>query len=224
MRDYLSVSTLWKALILGGIVTAMAIPRFLEGAVDIHFYIPASVAAMTLTSGAVVAWGRKGGMCGIWPGTRQGSAGLGLALLLALLATSVYLLGFDPVCRKALEATGNAQMLRLRYPPTLRGRVALVLWSAGFETVFFRASAMSFLARLTGRTSVAVAGSVTLHVMVAAAQLSRAGIYEPLPYTLFLVGTAAAGAIGCLLFARAGLPAAMLFAGALNVHVFFLSH
>jgi len=41
--------------------------------------------------------------------------------------------------------------MALRYPASLGGCVAVMLWSASFETMFFQAATMSFLMRVADR-------------------------------------------------------------------------
>ena len=98
------------------------------------------------------------------------------------------------------------------------GRLALLLWSAGFETFFFVAATMSFLARLTRRQWVAVSGAALFRMFVATVQLEAAQVWEAIP--LSPAASAVSAAVASLLFARYGLPAAMLFSAGLGLHLF----
>ena len=218
MRDYLSLHNFWKALALGSVVTVMAVPRIVQGELDVRLYGPAALAAMTLVGGAVTAWSRHGQMCGAFPDTRRLLVGLGLATLLCVLLLPVYRVWLDPIFRAALEQTGNERLLRLRYPATWHGALALLLWSAGFEALFFVAGSMSFMARLTRCAWISGIGVVALRVLVVSRMITDAGIMDGT--WLFLGAAAVSTALSCLLFARTGLPAVMLFAAGLNLHLF----
>lgn len=221
MREYLSIGNLWKALLLGSAMTVMSIPRIVQGGMPPGPYVPGALFAMTLVSGAATAWGRKGGMVGILADRRRTCSGLALAVGLVLVVTPLYVLWLDPVLYAALEATRNPSMLELRYPSELGGKLALMLWSASFQLMFFTVSGMSFLTRLTGRALISGAMVVLFRVAVGLYQLSEAGVTQGVP--LFLVGAAAVTACSCALFARTGLLPAMTLAMGLNLHLFFRS-
>lgn len=221
MRDYISISNLWKAAIIGGVVTLMSLPRIIQGNMELWLYLPVAFGGMTLSAGAATAWSDRAGMCGLFPDRRRIFAGIGMAVILVSVITPIYFFWLDSVFRNAIVATGDSKLLMLRYPATLGGCVAVVLWSASFETIFFRAAAMSFFARLTGRQWVAVAGAVVLRVFVICKQLPEAGIVDAMP--LFIACTVITSAVSCVLFARWGLPGAMVFSAGLNTHL-FISH
>jgi len=219
MREYLTQSNLYKALGLGAIVTAMAVPRILHGRMDPMLYVPAAFMAMTLIAGAGTAWGDRGGMCGLFPGRRRTLAGIGIALLVILVLIPVHLLWIDPCLMKAFSRISDPDVVRLRYPTTLGGMMALMLWTAGFETFFFQVGGMSFCARLTGNQWVAVVFVSTFRMLVTNRFLVQYGIVDYVP--LFLVGSAVTGALAAVFFARAGLLATMVFAAGLNLHLVF---
>ena len=219
MRDYLSIGNLWKALLLGAVMTVMSIPRIVQGGMPLGPYVPGAFFAMTLVSGAATAWGGKGGMCGLFPGGRRMWVGFGLAVLLTIVGTPIYCLWLDPVLYAALAATGDVKMLALRYPDAIVGKLSLMLWSGSFQVMFFAVAGMSFLTRLTGRPWISGALVVLFRVAVGLYQISEAGVTDSIP--VFLLGSAVATACSCALFARTGLPPVMAFAMGLNLHLFF---
>jgi hypothetical protein len=146
----------------------------------------------------------------LWPGLWAG-------LILGFAMGVIYHLYLDPVLRTALASTSGPKALSLRYPLSLTGGLALILWVAGFETMFFQAGSLSFFSRLTPHAWLAIVGAVSFRTMVTSLQISQAGVVDAFP--LFLVQAAATSTVACILFARAGLPAAMLFAATVTAHV-----
>lgn len=218
MRTYLSFENLVKASALSAVATAMAAPRLIEGRLSLAFFIPAAFLALVLVGGAATAWSTSAGMAGLFPERRRLLKGLGVALALALIFLPAAL-WLDPVLRSALEETGDMQRLALRYPATLRGCLALMLWAAGFETIFSLAAVISFLARLTGSAWAALAGAVLLRLWMTYLQCAGAGLESVMP--LFMVSSAILMGVGGLLFVRAGLPAAALFTALLDARHLF---
>jgi hypothetical protein len=219
MRDYLSASNLWKAISLGAFVTLMSVPRIVYWGVDLTIYIPAVFFSMTLTSGAATAWSTRGGMYGLFPAKPRMITGIGTGLLLALLITPAYVLLVDPILVESMKTAGKTGMVNLRYPPTLSGRVALVMWIASFETVFFRAGTISFLSRVTGNKSLAVVGAVCFRTLVSAAQLSDLNLSRGETSLVLIIG-AVASSVSSVLFIETGLPGTMIFSAVLCLHVF----
>lgn len=217
MREYLSLDNFKKAVFLAAPVSAMAILRFREGGLDPVFLLVAGFLVMTLAAGAVMAWGRSGGMVGAFPAPRRMWIGAGAAAVVAAAGWPVNVFFLQPWLRPAIEATGDELLVTLRYPDTFPGRVGLMLWSAGFETLIFPGAAMCFLARLTGKVGLAAVGTVALRALLLSQQLTEAGVVSAVP--LFLISTALSCAIGCVLFARAGLPAAMVYAAGVDLHL-----
>jgi hypothetical protein len=217
MREYLTVENLWRAAAWSALVTCMAIPRILQTAQSLAFYLPATFVSLMLVAGAVTAWGSRGGMVGPLPAWRRLLAGVGVAALLVLvwlpLATPM-----DALLRQALTASGKAGLIQLAYPNTPGGCWALLLWSAGFETLFFQGAAMAFVARITGRQDVAIIGAVALRVYVTHRKLTMEGLAPVPPVALYL--SALSSLVACLLFARGGLPAAMTFAAGVSARHF----
>lgn len=144
--------------------------------------------------------------------------GMAMACLFGGLLLLVAIRWIDPVVRPAMESAGPVSWVRLRYPTTVYGKWALVLWSAGFETVFFQGAAMSFLARLTKRPSPAVIGATVLRTLVAIRQLEAVDIGDPAG--LIVVATATGAFAACFVFSWGGLPSAMLFSAIVSLHVF----
>lgn len=218
MRDYLSVSNLCKALCVGAVTALMSVPRIIQTGVDLWIYLPVAWGAMTLCAAAATAWSARGGMCGLFPHRRRMLAGAGIAVILTCAITPIYSFLLDPIFRQTIASAGGEKMLMLRYPVTLSGCFAVTLWSAGFETIFFRAAAISFFVRLTDRQWIAVAAAVALRMFVFSKQLSEAGIVDAMP--LFVICTLITSIISCALFVRTGLPGAMVFSAGLNIHLF----
>ena len=217
MRDYLSISNLGKAAGLAALMTLMSVGRLVQGQKSLAFYIPVTFCAMMFIAGAVAAWGRRAGMAGIVTDRRTLCSGVALALLLALLALPVYVWGLDAILRNALRSATSRTLLNLSYPATVGGCLALMLWSAGFQTMFFVAAPMSLFARLTNRQSVALGLTLAVRFYVMHRQMTEAGVSAAVPlfYGLALATTLAGG----LLFARYGLAPAMLFAAALDLRL-----
>lgn len=218
MRTYLSMPNFLRALVLGLIATVMSVPRLIQGGLPLGLYIPATLVGMMLVSGAATAWSDRGGMCGMVPAWRRMLVGVGVAVLVSAIATPVVHLWVDPSVRQALQATGNPHAMALRYPATVAGCLAVVLWSASFETLFFQAATVSFFARLTNRQSVAIVLAVALRLCVSLHQMTELGVVDAVP--LMLVSTAVMATVACILFARTGLVAAMVLGAGLDLHLF----
>jgi hypothetical protein len=218
MHQYLSQRNLISAVALGFLITIMTIPRLVVWGVPLGLYIPASFLSMTLVSGTATAWGTSAGMCGPFPEQRRQLAGIAIAAALALLALPLFMLCVDPVMVPALSATGNEMLLR-HYPVTPDGKIALLLWSAGFETMFFHAGAMSLVSRITRRQWVAVTACVALRLFIASHQLAELHIPAANPFLLVVSGVVTTAS--CLLFARFGLPTAMVFSAGICLNVMF---
>lgn len=217
MRRYVSMSNLKAAVLLGSIATIMSIPRIGEGGMPLHLYVPAALLAMVLVGGAATAWSGSAGLAGLIPERQKLLRGMLIAVALVAAFAPIQLFLMDPVFRQVLEATGDKQALALRYPTTLFGGAAIVLWAAGFETLFFYAAPVSFLTRLTGRPWMAIVMTTGLRLIVVSEQLTLIGTNDAT--ALFFASAAATTLISCLLFARFGLPATSLFAAGLNLHL-----
>jgi len=217
VRQYLTISNMRKAAALGGAVTLMSVPRMLQGGMDLALYVPAALAGMTLVSGAATAWSDRAGMHGLFPERRRLIAGLGVGSAAAGALALAYLFWPDPLFRSVIIGSGKPEVIALQYPATVGGVLALALWGAGFETTFFRAAAMSFFGRLTGRLWMTIALAVALRIFVTCKYLAGAGIVDH--PGLFLAAAALTGTISSFLFARYGLPAPMLFSAVLALRL-----
>lgn len=156
MLDYLSTGNLLLAAAMSAIVTLLSIGRLLQSDLPLFSGVVMLFVSMTLVCAAVIAWGRRAGMAGVWTDGRTLRRGLLMALALGLVLWPLFLLGFDPHSRFVLGGATNTDLLRLAFPPTTETQVALILWAVGFQTVFLQAAPMSLAARLTGDRSAAL--------------------------------------------------------------------
>jgi len=219
MREYLSIPNLGRAAGLAALATVMSVGRLVEGQRPLGLFIPLTFCAMMFVGGAVTAWGRRAGMAGLAADRRTLGTGVILAVLLALLALPVVRYGLDPVLRSALRDAAGPTASQLSFPGTLHGCLASLLWTAGFQTLFFVAAPMALFARLTNRQSVALALTLAFRAYVMHRQLVEAGVTAAVPlfYLQALAGTLA----GAFLFARYGLAPAMVLAAGLDLHLLF---
>lgn len=212
MSVYFSEDNLRKALWLSAIVTLMSWPRIVAGGLDPWLFVLAAGVSLTLVAGAATAWGRQGGMVGLFPERRLMARGCGWAVILALLFLP-FLYVLDPVLRQGLEQAGDPIRLRLAYPDTVRGCLALILWSAGFETLFFVAATSAFIVRVTGHCGVGIAGALAVRLGVTWQQVGQVGLDDQ--RAMFLLAAAATLLPAVWIFMRGGLPPAMAFAALL---------
>jgi len=140
---------------------------------------------------------------------------------LSLLALPLYVFWLDPILSAALQGAPRRSLMALSYPSTVTGRLSLVLWSAGFQTMFLQAAPMSLFGRLTERRSVAVGLCMALRAYVACRQMAEAGL--PGGMSFFVASVLVTSAVGCVVFARFGFVPSMLFAAGLDLHVFFVA-
>ncbi len=219
MRDYLSISNLRKSLVLGSAVTAAATPRILQGSDNAEILIPSAMLLMTLVAGAVLAWGARGGMVGAFPDRRVMLAGLAGALLVGLVAGMLRMIWSDQALRDVLVSPDLVARFELSFPGTVAEKLALVLWAAGFQVLFFQAGVMAFASRLTGRWEYALVLAGFFRIWVMHLQMDQAGV--PPVLSAYIMSTATT-LIGATLFARSGLPAAMVFAAAIELRLLWL--
>lgn len=209
MFVYFTSLNLCRAACIAGVAGLMAAPRIFELAGD-SLGVLLAVSAfplLTIVAGCATAWGGAGGMAGPFPEWRRAlpwTAGAVLAGGLALPA----MLWYDSFLQLAL-AEGDPLRLIFAVPQTPQSAVALMLWSAGFETVLFQAGAMSFVARLTGRGDAAIAAGTAFKLFVFLLKCGESG-FGPVT-VLSAVGVTAVTGFTCVLYARAGFPAAMAF-------------
>lgn len=209
MSGYFSLDRLLKAGALSAAITLMAVPRIMVGRLDMVASVAVAFMAMTLIAHSAWIWEHSAGMAGMFPERGRCLVGLAVAALLGALLLLIRLVYLDPVYEFALTRGGQDATFVLRYPDTMFGAVALVLWVAGFETMFFLAGVVAFFARLSRRQWVAIAGATGVRLLVTGLQLSQSGTNDATP--LFVVGIMVTTALGALIYVRAGLPAAMLF-------------
>ncbi len=219
MREYLSLSNLGKALLLSALCTAVSAPRIVQGGFSLWFYVPAAFLSLTLISGAATAWSTSAGMAGLWPAHRKQLVGSAIAITAALLVWPIAL-KLDPVVLAAFEAGDNPRTALLQYPDSAAGVVALILWGASFELLFFVAASAAFFARLFNLKWAAVVGPAFARIIVAYYQLTTGNITDAVP--LILCGAGATTAVACLLFIRFGLVPAILFVATLDARLFFM--
>ena len=219
MRAYLTESNLVKAAGLAVMVTLMSVPRLVQTGRPLGLFVVMTFLVMTLVCGAVTAWSRCAGLAGAVTARRTLMRGAAAAAAVGLGSLPIQVFWLDPLLRHALAGGANHSMAALSYPATVGGCLALILWSAGFQTIFFQAAPMSFFARLTGSRLVALGLCLALRVYVAYRQVVYSGMTDCLG--LFVVSAAGTAAVGCVLFARYGLAPAMLLAAALDLHVLF---
>lgn len=214
MRDYLAVENLKNATFLGIAVGLMAIPRILEGSDQLAMIrILAVIPSMTIIAGAVTAWGARGGMLGPFPARGEVRRGIWSAIASGLLIAP-FILWQEAAGMGLGDSPTTLAERNLPLPSTLTGCLALMLWSAGFETLFFRAGTMSFFARVTNRQWTGVVGAILISVAVRSAKMGEVGLDSVM--VLRLVGIGIVTTVGCLLYARAGMLAAMVFAAVLD--------
>jgi hypothetical protein len=199
-------------------ITAMAAPRIARGGLPLGLYLPAAWFSMVLVSGMATAWSKRAGMAGVFPDRRTALAGAGAGLLTGVALAPMYWRWVDPPMRTLLAATSGFQ-LELQYPSDAGGVWALVLWVAGFQTMFLRAAPMALFARLTGRREVAMLLVLAFGGFVTVRQLREAGIAQHPGLAVLAVQWVAAGA-GCVLYARAGLPAVVALGAVLECRHF----
>ena len=152
-------------------------------------------------------------MPGPFPERGRMLKGMWIAVLVALLIAPV-LFWTEGGIISELKANDNQAALKLMYPASIGGCLALMLWGAGFETLFFRAATMSFLARISGRQWIAVFGAVIFRVWVSSVKYGDVGLESSVG--LRLAGVALLSTVSCLFYVRAGLPATMMFAATLD--------
>ena len=216
MRDYVTLKNCRNAAALSAVVSAMAVPRILLGGVSPGILIPAAFLTMMFVAGAATAWSRKAGMEGLLRDPRRTLTACGAAALAAFALIPLQHIVLEPIFREALAASGDDRWMDLQFPGTMHGWLALVLWSAGFQTLFLDVGPVCLFARLTNRRSAAVALTVAVHVLVVLRQMAVYGVESSL---LLLLGSAAVeSAMSCVLFVKGGLLPTMIFSAGLQVH------
>ncbi len=213
MQQFLDLENLKRAVALSATTTVLSWPRLMEAGRPAAF-LSALFILFFFIAGATTAWGGCGGMGGAFPDRRRTLMGLSIALLVAGVMAPLHFFLLDGPLKAALIKIGETNRVELSFPGTLGGVLALMAWSASFETLFFRGGTMAVLARVFRRSWIAVVGSVLLRVWVTHLYLQQARPETP----AFFYGVALMdGLAGSLLFVKGGLPAASLFAALMSV-------
>lgn len=219
MHEFFSPANTRKAAILAAAVTAMATGRIVHGGLSLSFYVPMMFLLMMFVAAAVTAWGNCAGMPGITLDRKLLLQGALWAAALSGLALILQIFWLDPFLQSALHKTGNAKLQDLTYPTTIGGRLAIILWAAGFQTVFLQAAPMSMLVRLTGHVPASAGLCLVVTALLTRQQIA---VNEIATGSMLIFITALAGnAVGCVMFAGFGLIPAMLLSAGLNLHLFF---
>lgn len=216
MKRYLSISNFKKAALLGAVMTLFSAPRILTSGLMPFQFVISAFAGLTLVAAMATAWGKSAGMRGLLPPHNVVLRGLKFAAIFLIVLLPIKVLWFNPLLYAAVEQRGNEVALRLLFPDSLASGVSLMLWVMSFEVLFFKAAAMSFFARLTKSLSAALILSAMLRVFVTWLKISEIGVEDGL--LLILSHAAIINALSCLMFARYGLPAPMLFAAGLAIY------
>lgn len=216
MKRYFSKDNFRDAAMLGGIMTLLSASRILIDSGLPSYYLLSTFFWLILLSAAVTAWGSCTGMRGWLPSVRELLTGLGWAFLLVLILFPAKVFWFNPLLYNAVEATGNYKALGLIFPATLGSGVALTLWVMSFEALFFQAAMMSFFAKLTKSFYAALFFTTLFRAFVTLLKLQEMGVETN--EVIILLHAVIINITSCLLFARYGLPAAMLFIGGISVY------
>lgn len=209
MSAYLTSANLSQAARIAAVTGLMAIPRILDrsdGNASIILAL-STFPLLAIIAGAATAWGEHGGLSGVFPDRRRVMPWTFAAVFVGIVLLPVMLWGDS--YRQLSLSEDDALRLANEVPKNTDAAIALILWSAGFETVLFQAGIMSFVARLTGSGIAAIVAGPVFKVFVFVLQCASSGFG---PVSPFVAGGAiATSSIACVLYARAGLPAAMAF-------------
>lgn len=210
MREFLDESNLARAAMVSAGTTLAALPRILQAGTAPVLLGVALFILTLFVAGAATAWGTKGDLRGLFPVWSNLAPALLFSAACALVLIPLFLFVFDPHMTQRLAEAGANDLLARSFPEQAGEILALALWAAGFETLFFLAGTMSTVARLSGQAWTAVVCAVLLRLFISSRQFMEAGL-DAGDFALYtaplLAGTAAS-----LLYARGGWPAAGLFA------------
>lgn len=212
MKEFLREENLKQALVFGAILTFLSVPRLLE--VDLPLpplgLVVFTFGVTAFASGAALAWQHHAGMAGLFPGRRRTWLGAGWALIggLVLLTAFFYI---DPLLPRELAAKAAFHRWGVLYPQNEAEVISRMLWSAGFQTLFFTAAAMAVFSRVIKNVWAALLIVICLRMLITAYRLTMLDLGHIVPP--FLLLTALFAIASCLLFVRYGLiPAAALAA------------
>lgn len=218
MRRLLHTDNLTRGSLIGGAVTLLSLPRMMEAGVPLAFYALAAFILMSIVGTAVCAWGAIDGMCRFRPRADRHPARIWLlALLAGSIGAIVVALWIDPLLREPLTYSQADRALDLRFPSSLRGRLALVAWAASFEALFLLAGPMAFFTRLAGRRQAGIVACVVLRLIVTSRQMDYVGIDGLLPFIAVTSGLEAI--VGGWLFVHGGLLSVSLFTLVQQLHL-----
>lgn len=208
MKEFAREENLKRALLFGALLTLLSIPRLVE--VDLALPPPGLIlftfGVMTFASGAAMAWQHHGGMAGLFPGKRRTALGTGWAVIAGLVLLSAFFF-IDPLLPRELAANAAYQRWGIVYPENEAEVISRILWSAGFQTMFFTAAAMAVFCRVTRNVWVSLLIVLCGRMLITAYRLTALELQAIIPP--FLLITALFAIVSCLLFARYGLiPAA----------------
>jgi len=219
MRDYLRVENLCRAFGLAVVVTIMSAPRVLVLGVPPALYIPTTLIAMTIVAGAATAWSRYGALNGLFPRPASAKSAYILAPVLGLTVFPILLFTITPATLETVSSTVPSHLVQSSYPNTFPHCLALILWSAGFELLFFIAAPISLSARLLPRFHFwpGFAAAAALRVLVIILKIP-AGTLPHIYLVLLFIYTLTGTAILCRLFTRGGLPPCLIFISLADLH------
>lgn len=206
MRDFLHERTLRLALPSALVLTLGSIPRISQSPSPEAFWVMIGFAyfVLVMAMGACIAWGKKGGLRGFWPGDFWRlrpvavTAGIGVAVSLILAILDIPL-------QNALRESSHQFLEELSYPSDWRGWWALLLWNICFTAVFFTCAGMAVFSRVTRSWKVALVIVVGLRLLGSYYRLEAYDLLHIWPIATITTITYAT-ASGWL-FARYGFPA-----------------
>lgn len=221
MKDCLKLPSLAYGGLYSLAVTTLAIPRFQEAGLGapmpgVLFFC---FVVMFPVGVAAVGWQHKAGMVGLLPKAPVVIRGLIWAVVLGclLLIPAVLL---DQDYRAILERREEyALLLHLQYPDTPYGVLASMLWTAGFDLLFFVVGAMAFFTRLTRSIWVSILLTVLVRMFVSYLRVHGTGLESIL--LSVLLSSAILIFCKCWLLTRFGLPAPLLLGVLLDSRHFF---
>ena len=220
MRDYLTTRNFAAAAGLGLLAALLSLPRLITAGTNVMFFFPAAWVSMTLIGGAATAWGKNIGRAQLWIEPERLQMGFAIVICSAT-ALAVFRTVFaDPAMLNAINHSPAAMPSRNIHLPRQPGMIiALMLWAASFETVFFRAGSICFFGRLTGRKNLSIFMAALLRTWVSAFQMNSLDIAAPMPCLLLsAVQSITAGTV----FVYFGLVPAAVFSALIEARLLFL--
>lgn len=217
MRSYFSTLNLRKAAALSFILALLSAPRVLIHGTTPQLLIPALYLALLFIAGAATAWGKEGGLPGLFPERITILRGLLLAVATALILLPGKTFILDPLFQKLILETNNTALHASMFPTGPMDKLAKILWAASFESMFFFAGTAAVAARLTKRRWPAVAACVILRAWITHLQCQSTGLPELTSQLSLLPGSL----ICAILYCNYGLVPVMAFSATTNCRLFF---